>query len=251
MGNQTTQPAPEQSKKDKQQTIPEKSRDDLLNALNTSTIELKELENVRERVMKQDVRNPLIVCVSTKEDTKSMREEKSNPDYFVVVDGQSHRDIKRQITQIINKYLICDNPQYDAIIILLQTICFVAGSGNTEPQEKPSPIKFFYDRDEVPRHVEKLKKDIVYRLDDAAVLLNCSQTIQFTVGSNSNLTTRPSPQMEHSSPNGDIVIWKAFEKPIKAMPVVAPVADEPITSAIKDTAEKPDTTDCKEEEQIG
>eukprot|EP01084_Bolivina_argentea_P039890 73706_1 len=243
MGTGQSSQQPLQETPEAKQKIPDDQKERLYEELEVTKLEQKDIQDIKEKAKTvAEVINPLIICISTKKNYINS-EEKSND--IKIIEGETHKDIKQELTHIINNF----NTKYDAIIVVPIGICFV-GEANS--------IKFFYDKQETPRHIEKIKKDIVYRLDEPAVLIDCRKAVIFPIKDEHNnnndhddeniLTEnlRPGGQMEHTVRG--MQIWKNFEAMKKTQPQTLAKSN-----LVKDQNTKPrpyvNNNETKEEEE--
>eukprot|EP01084_Bolivina_argentea_P268724 456531_1 len=121
-----------------------------IDRLNHTLLNPSDIDNMINIAQKQNISKPFIIIISTKNKNDLLKYERQN---VAIVCG-TQKDIKHGIVvSLKDKFFNC---KYDGLIVLL--MCVIS--------KKEHICKFYYDQNQTRRHIEKLKKDIIYRLDD-------------------------------------------------------------------------------------
>eukprot|EP01084_Bolivina_argentea_P175531 303949_1 len=173
-------------------TTKDQSHELLYKDLEAKTLDEEDIQLIKQKAMKfTGIIKPLILCISTQRTTSTILTQTN----IVVINEETHKEIRDELMHVLEffndkKY----NVLYDAIIVVLISIC--GSQGNA--------VKWFYDRAGETRNINKLKNDIVCRLNETTVLFDPSKTVKFE--NNFNATLRPGPAMDHIEPS-HFIFW--------------------------------------------
>eukprot|EP01083_Nonionella_stella_P236698 831065_1 len=109
--------------------------------------------------------NPCLFIISHKSDNtkKVVDNDYANKEHICIFAAQGQKQMKQQISNKLKQF---NNnkifTKYDGIIVVL--LCLTQTF--TDPDTNLDTYKFYYDGMGVKRHVDKLRKDIAYRIDD-------------------------------------------------------------------------------------
>eukprot|EP01084_Bolivina_argentea_P298755 514889_1 len=173
-------------------TKEEQLHNSLCKDLEEKTLDETDVQTIKQKVMKlAGIINPLILCISTQKQRPTIL---TNTDY-IVINGEKHKNIKDELMNVLKS--VNNNALYDAIIVILISIC----------QTQQNTIKYFYDKTGERRHIDKLKKDIVYRLDLdlMTVLFDSSKTAKLEIN-DAHAVSRPGPAMDHLG-SSNLIFW--------------------------------------------
>eukprot|EP01084_Bolivina_argentea_P018298 34061_1 len=195
-----TEPVPPPKKQNKKFKLSKEH----INDLEQKHITAKDIDDIIENGKKEGyMDNPIIVCVSTKQQQIKLDDDKFN---IEMIDGTRHQHIRDTIQQdIVKNKLQIENPKYDGMIIIF--VCIVVTN-----QDGISP-KVFFDKAGEFRNMDKLKNDISTRYDDKSVILDHRLCVKLEDIGNGML--RPGHQMEQLVPNGRTYNITIVKKPKK------------------------------------
>ena len=116
-----------------------------------------------------DIAHPFIICLSFKDNDvifKNINDQKEMDlhEDFAVVHSKHHQQMKSEITKVIKDQYYKHEHKYYGIILLM--LCIVDNY----------QYNWYFDTKHERRHFEKLRKDIIYRIDDN-LSINCNYAV--------------------------------------------------------------------------
>eukprot|EP01083_Nonionella_stella_P223533 796561_1 len=167
-GKSNNQPLKQRSKSAEEKVTPISSKS--VNDLNDTYLNYLEVDIALECAKRfQIIHNPFIIIVSfkqnnnifdTKDDDNEILDQILKPANHSIMTNTKHKDVKIELTNITKQKII--GKPFDGLVFIF--LCVVRLQDDQINDERD--LKYYYDSSNERRHIDKLRKDVVYRLDE-------------------------------------------------------------------------------------